>query len=509
MKNRSTNALLTVALGLALAALACNGGAAAPTAAPSPAVQASQAIVPTNTPAGAATSAATKAATEATTQAATEAATAAATSAPTTAPTAAALSGNLDIHGITTYQDNLQYFRVDGLLTNGTDKTVDNIELALTLADKDGKTVLQDNSGNPTSTVTFEPILGTLASGETTPFEYFLSADQLDTSGWKADVKLDSNETFDDLQRTQVVVENDLMTVGSDGDVYLTGEVVNKSDQPAVLNNFAGALLDGSGNVNGTSSFQDVTRLLSPAGDAAGADRSPFVIHIPGPVKSGGTPTYYFDAVQGKQDDLDVAANIDLHLDTSYADENSDVYVVATVTNSGTETMTVRVMSGLYNKDGKVLDGSSANAPIQLAPGASSPVPMYYFANLNGNADLVGQVTSYTAQIDPYWTFVVTSDFVPLAATDITTTVDGSSLNIQGNVTNDSGKTLNSADVVIIVHDASGKTVAADWAVAEPDSGDFTDKTTQPWHTTLYLPPSLDPTSVKVDTIVQGNVKAE
>ena len=504
-KNTSANALLSAALALALAEMACAGGGILATqsstqntpptqAAPAPSDTPRSTSAPTTSPASQATAAGSQAATEA------------ATSAPTAAATAAPLSGSLEVHGISSYVDSLQYYYVEGLVTNGTGKPIDQIELSLQLTDSSGKSVLQDDSGNPTTTVTFQPILDTIDSSETTPFSYWMSADGLDTTGWKAVVTIDSSEQATDLQRAQVVVENNLMTTASDGDVYLTGEVVNKSDQPAQISNFAGALLDASGNVAGTSSFQDVTRLLSPAGAPAGTDRSPFVIHIPGPVKPGGTPNFYMDANQGNPGDIDAAADIHLHLDTSFADANNDVYVVATVSNSGTNTMTVRVMSGLYDQDGKVLDGSSADAPINLAPGGSSPVPMYYFANLNGDADLIARVVSYTAQIDPYWTFSVNSDFVTLQASNVTTEIDGSSLTVKGDVTNTSSQALRSATVVITLRDADGNVLAADWALAEPNSGDFASKTTQSWSTTIALPTKVDPKSLKVDTIVQGDV---
>jgi len=510
-KTKPAHALLSAALALALAGLACAGGGPAPTTAPTRAPQPTKVVAAaSDTPqsTSAPTAKATTAPTVAATTAATAAPTEAATSAPTEAATAVTLSGKLDLNGISSYLDNVKYFHVEGLLTNGTDQAVNNVQLSLQVTDSKGKTVLQDDSGNPTSTVTFPPILGSLASGETSPFDYFFSTSGVDTSGWKSVVKVASSENLSDLKRAQVVIENNLMTTASDGDVYLTGEVVNKSDQPATLADFAGALLDKSGNVAGAASFQDVTRLLSPAGDASGSDRSPFVIHIYGPVPAGATPHFYLDAQPGDPNDITVAADVHLHLDTSFADANNDVYLVATVTNSGTNTMTVRVMSGLYDKDGKVLDGSSADAPIDLGPGATSPVPMSLFGNLNGNAKLVGQVVSYTAQIDPYWTFSVESKFVSLKATNVTTTIDGSSLSVKGDVANTSGQTLTSATVVLIVHDAGGKLVAADWAVAQPSSGDFTPKTTQAWNATIQLPPSVDPKTLKVDTIVQGSVKS-
>jgi hypothetical protein len=384
---------------------------------------------------------------------------------------------------------------------------VDNINLSLKLNDSSGKSVLKDDSGNPTSTVSFQPILGEIGPGETTPFEYYFNTDGADTTGWKADVALVSSDPASDFQRVAVTVTNNLLTVGSDGDIYLTGELVNTSDKPTQINNFAAALLDDAGNVAGTSSFQDVSRLLAPAGDASGSDRTPFVVHIPGPIKGTYSPAFYLDSTPGKQSDVDAAADVHLHLETSYVDAYNNVHVVATVTNSGTNTMTVRVMAGLYADDGKVLDGSSTDAPIDLGPGMATPVQLYYFANLNGNADLIGKVVSTSAQIDPYWTFPITNNFVALKATKVTTETDGSSLTIKGNVVNTSNQTLIDAKVVVVLHDADGKLVAADKAYTD-NSGDIAPKATETWSVTIDLPADIDPSTLKIDTIVQGDVKS-
>jgi hypothetical protein len=503
VNNKRLYAVLSVVLALALAALACAGGAAAPTKAPTVAAP-TQAAQPTKAVAAATD---TQPATAAPTAASTEAATEAPTSAPAEAsPTQAPLSGKLDLHGQSTYEDNSKYFNVVGLLTNGTDKPVSNVQLSLRLTDSSGKTVLQDDSGNPTSTVTFNPIIGTIDSGESAPFEYHLSTNGLNTSSWQAKVAIDSSENPTDLQRVQVVVANNLLTISSGGDVYLTGELINKSDQPAQISDFAGALLDGSGNVAAASSFEDVARLLSPAGDASGSDRSPFVIRLSGPVKKDVTPNFYVDAVAGSLSDMDAAADVHLKLNTSYVDANNDVHILTTLTNSGTHTMTVKVVAGLYNQSGKVLDGSSNNSPIYLTPGASSPVPVYFFPVLDGNADLINQVVSYTAQIDPYWTYPSSQEFVALQASNVTTAADGSRLTIKGKVVNTSGKALDRVTVVVAIRDADGKLVAADWTSAAPDSGTIAPKAKQSWSDTIELPTKVDPATLKVDTIVQGYI---
>src|SRR5262245_49469038 len=142
MHKKPNYAIFSVVLALALAVLACNGGAAAPTKVPTQAPAATQAAPSVTPPAAAPTATNNTAVTEQPTTASTEAATTAATEAATAAATPAALSGSLDVHGVSSYVDSLKYYRVDGLLTNGTDKPVTDIQLSLKLSDSSGKSVL-------------------------------------------------------------------------------------------------------------------------------------------------------------------------------------------------------------------------------------------------------------------------------------------------------------------------------------------------------------------------------
>jgi hypothetical protein len=124
-------------------------------------------------------------------------------------------------------------------------------------------------------------------------------------------------------------------------DVFLTGKLVNPSHQPAGIDQFAAALLDSSGNVAGAADFQVATNLLAPAGDASGADRTPYVIRIKGPGKAGTRPTYY---LKGKVDSNALyafrhAANTHPQLATRFVDADNGVQVIANVTNTRAKAM--------------------------------------------------------------------------------------------------------------------------------------------------------------------------
>ena len=114
---------------------------------------------------------------------------------------------------------------------------------------------------------------------------------------------------------------------------------------------------------------------------------------------------------------------------------------------------------------------------------------------------------STSVQIDPFWTFPVSNRLVALKASKVTTQADGSRLTIKGDVVNTSALTLIDATVVITLRDADGKLVAADKAYTD-NQGDIAPKSTQTWSVTIDLPTKVDPSKLKVETVVQGVVKS-
>jgi len=509
-------------LALILATLACAGGATAPTAAPTraaatvapptvtTATSAATAAV-TATPAVAATAAATSAATAsvAPTGAAQATNTQAATgAAPTEAPAATAtkvLSGKLDVGQLTSYVDGVKYYRVVGLVTNGTDKPVDNIVLAVQLADASGKTVLKDDSGNPTSTVTINPMLGALGSGESSPFEFFMDSGGADTSGWKSKITVASSDALDTLDRATIGVENNLTTTDSSGDVWLTGELVNHSDQPAQINDLAGAAVPDVNTIAAASTASAVSRLLAPAGDKFGLDRTPFEIKLVGPVPSGAAAQFYIDAVLAQPDTLQSTTGLQLKLETAYVTSSDHVSVIATISNSGTETVTSRAVAGLYDAQGRVIDAAYEDTTFDIPPGASSQAIVYYFGSVNGNSDLIGKVVSYTAQIDPYWTFSVSHGVVSLKATKVTTETNGSTVTIKGTIVNTTKQTLDNPQVIVLARGASGKIVAGDWTGAS-GSNTLAAGAQTTFSLDLDLPKDADASQLTYDVQVQSQV---
>lgn len=75
------------------------------------------------------------------------------------------------------FTDEWGEYHVVGELQNGTDRVLTSIELTIEIKDASGNSLLKDDNGNVVPTLTFQPLLYTLAPGEASPFEYYVSSD--------------------------------------------------------------------------------------------------------------------------------------------------------------------------------------------------------------------------------------------------------------------------------------------------------------------------------------------
>src|SRR5579859_161902 len=512
---------VVAALVIVLTSVACAGPR--PPATSVPIVQATTQAVPTpagqlappvaataansqSTPANAGQTAPTAAATAAAMAAATTAATEGAA-----VTTSVPLTGSLDVKSVTSYTDSEKSFHVAGLVVNGTGQPVNNIQLSLTLTDRDGHSVLPAAGGvasGPAISVTISPLTDFLAPGESSPFRYDQPLGGQDTTGWQPKVQVAGSATPSDLSRARVVAAHQQMTVSSDGTLYLTGELVNTGAQPAKIRGLAGALLSGPDTVIAAGGSTDHAGLLAPAGDPEGGDRTPFVISLPGPIKAEATPAIYVDGVAGQPADLQTAAAVHYQPANSFVDPDHGLHLVVTVTNSSTLTVTTQLVAGLYDKAGHVVAASAARLPLSLAPGASLPAAFNSFSLANGNADLFSKVVSSTVQIDPAATLTNSAAFVTLQASNVTTNTNGGGITIAGDLVNTTPSHVMTATVVFALLYPAVKLVATDYTAiaAATSDGLLAPQAKLPWNIHTQLPAGLDPGTLTYQTFVQASV---
>jgi hypothetical protein len=477
MKQKQVFAIFAAVGALALAALACGGGSAAPTETPPPLA------IPTKAPAPTATKA----------------------SKPTEEPkpTQAAATGEFAVLNQYGYKDQSGYFHVVGEIKNGTDKAVTDIELTIEIKDASGTTLLKDNSDNPADSLTFSPLLSTLDAGEVSPFDYYISSDAGEPD--KFNVTITGQHTGQ-AQRADLNVENDQVVSDGSGDLYITGELVNASDKPAEVHGLAGAMLDDNGNVVGANSYGPITYYLDPAGATGGTDRTPFRVRIDDPGSVATKYRMYWDA-----DTVDPAVFYDVqnNIQNNYFDTDHTYHLVGELTNKSQDALSISLVAGLYGSDHKVLDADTLTAPFDLAPGESVPYSFEGFSVVNNIKDQADALDTYTVQTDAYWTSPSSTEVVSLETAHDDGKTDGNQVwTFTGEVTNTSDKALSRLIVVVGIYDGD-KLVAANWTSVDPPEGkdSIASGETNSYKVTVNLDPNVDGSKFKYKTFVQGNVK--
>ena len=205
--------------------------------------------------------------------------------------------GELIINSANNYIDSEDHFHLVGELLNNSNTALENIELSISLVDKDGKTLLKDSKGQPTETLTFSPLLNALGPGEYMPFDWnAYSIQDGMPEMWRVDIV--GQTSVSSIQRASVAVENVEIFTDDSGNVQIIGNLVNKGDVPARINRFAGAALNDKTEVVGANAGSPYSWLLAPAGNEGGYDQTPFSVTMPGPIEDYAQWATYLDAEQ-------------------------------------------------------------------------------------------------------------------------------------------------------------------------------------------------------------------
>ena len=417
---------------------------------------------------------------------------------------------------LSAYVDGYGYYHVVGAVQNNSEDAIANVELSLTLVDDAGESVLTEGD-TPVAAVTFFPHLYTLATGESSPFDFiFFPGEGVGTEGLTPSITITSLESVE-ANSASVRVENQKLVVDAEGNFYLTGEIINEEDNGVILDGIAGAMLDNDGNIVGAAQGFGYAYYLYPASDDTGSgSRTPYIVRVDGPIETADSALIYFDVKIASASDEPADVNLTLQ-DTAknnyYIDEYGSAYLVTAVTNNGSTPVAVRLVAGLYAENGEVLDADAYFSPIYIQPGETFPVRSNYFTSVSSNAEVSDAVSSYTIQIDPHpsSTYEETS-FAPLnlpaeeAVTDSSASISDDNWTVSGTFTNSSDRHLSSAVVLVVFYDKeSGNIMATAYTNIYPDSDVLAPGDTQEFEIYIQLDPGVDAASLyEYDFIVQG-----
>jgi hypothetical protein len=410
----------------------------------------------------------------------------------------------LEISSTSSYTDTLNYYNVSGEVVNHTNQVAVHIMLSLSITDQAGDSLLRDENGNYVDHVEIQPYFAEVEPGEATPFTYNLYVEGVKPARYEVTI-----QSFDQsplVETEKISIENMKMTTMDDGNIAITGELVNQSPKHVEVYPVTGTLFDDTDTVLVATSTLTYVRYLNPAGDANGRDRSPFFIRIYGPLQN---VSQYKVQVRAVENTMTPSTDMDVRITGSYVDVHGTYHLVGTVTNNGSEQILPRVIGSLYDPDKKtVLDVAGTSAPLYLNAGESAPFDLNTFELINSLS--TAQVSHLVKIVEPdlYWTDITDSKVVSLEANDIQVARDGLDWTVSGTVLNTSQKTLIGAIVVVLFLDKDLQVIATNSIIVSPAMGSdvMRPEDSNDFSIPVYVAEDWDLRSQKYQIILQGLV---
>jgi len=349
---------------------------------------------------------------------------------------------------VNSYLDVVGVWTFLGLITNNSPTAVTDIQVEVELFDASGISLYKSNASIA---------LYSLAPGESTPFTLTVSDNLPKLYKIKAVIV---NKKPVELKRLAVDLSGAMTTIDDHGGVHITGKIINNSGQSAVINRLAAATFDKEGQIITAGAATVFISYLAPG------ESAPFRVTMNAP--TSGTEKIidykvYIDSESASPANI-FTINI-FQPPYTYVDTFGWLHVLGEVQNKGVETLNIRLLAAAFDGSGNVLDAASLDLPLPaLAPGESMPYDIEGWGPLNAGSKTLPQVTSFSLQWDPYWTWVIDKKYVPLVAVVNNYSYDASYGKFTGQVFNNStGPVENTVVIVGLRNKTTGQIVGADY----------------------------------------------
>jgi len=390
------------------------------------------------------------------------------------------------------------YTLVGEVINHGTGPAT-QVELTVELKDQAGVSLLTDLNGNLLPSVIKNLLLDTLAPGQSCPFAFTFDALPAAPASYSVVV---SGFQLGVLNRPEMDTVNVQIIDNGSGWFYLSGDLLNQSNQWVRVDGLAGAVLDASGKVLSAGWSGTFSSTLAPAGDVNGRDRTPFLIAFANPGPEVSLWRVYWDAtVDNSLTDYPIQSAVT----NSYFDQYGSYHLVGWATNLADQPLTVMLVSGLSSESGSVVDASVNTLPVPIAPGASQPFNISSFSNVNFDVDQASLVRNHQILVDLLYTSPPNSQTLELVPEQEQVTRDVSTWLVSGSFTNSTDRVLRDAIAVVEVLDPQGNLVTSDYnyvLIEEP----LQPGSTASYEVYLYLDPFVDASGFSASTKIYGTV---
>jgi hypothetical protein len=403
----------------------------------------------------------------------------------------------------TSYMDHYNDFYVVGELLNDSNQMIENITLSLSITDESGAGLLKDENDDPVDSIAIYPYIGVLSPGTSAPFSYYIAAGEAQPANYEITVKSYDRSSAPELKEFDI--QNVQTHFMENGNVILTGEVVNLDADHVDVESLAGAVLDETGKVLAANYTLTYPRYLHPAGDPVGRDRGPFVLTLFGPIENVSQWKIFVRSVENT---TVPAADLDIELAGSYVDPSGTYHLLGTVTNTSSSQISPSIIGALYGSDKLVWDAATSHLPLYLNAGESAPFDLSTFQVAPYmSPDQVSSVEQ-TVLPDLYWSYSTDYEVVSLEAEHAQVTQDGYDWVVTGEVVNTSSENLSSISAVVQFLDENGQVLATNSTSIYPPEGSDTIEpgASNEFSISIYTPEEWDLSTQEYQIVLQGVV---
>lgn len=390
------------------------------------------------------------------------------------------VTGQLNILEINGFKDEGNYWYFYGLVRNDTNRTINELQIEVKLLDSTGAEVYN---------YTTYSTLYNLAPGETSPFSDFTTEPFPDGKTMQATVAgYNSSEA---VIRVNLEYRGITMWVDANHDIYLAGEVINVSEDPAKINAIAGSLADETGKLVTVSYAYPFLSYVEPNGS------SPFVMMFNAPIGQAGSLTnytLYSDAIVTIPISTFAISLSEKH--NEYQDINGDLHLVGSATNNTNKLINIYLVVGAYDESGNCVDANSVYLPVPLNPGETIPYDFTIWGVMDNVPAAYDAASQFKIYIDWISTTEASSKAYTLITKDDTNAFIGSVGIFNGTVVNNSGQDLTTVIVVVTLYDKSnGELIATSYAYVMES---MVNNASGTYEVYLYPPNSIDPANVNI-----------
>jgi hypothetical protein len=249
-------------------------------------------------------------------------------------------------------------------------------------------------------------------------------------------------------QPVDVTRRKESSIVDDRGYIHLTGELYNHNLFPIFVQNLSVGAFDSNGNLVNMDTDSVHIHYLDPG------EFGPFRLTIPNSnIETQGSTEYkvFFDATRTKPEDyLDLEINEKLN---HFRDKSGIFHLVGEISNESEQALSVRVLAGIYDSEGLVIDASSTSLPLSaIQPRETLPFEFDSWGPQSFKRGVPQTSHTYSVQWDPYWTLPNEINYVNLEIIGGTQQFNPGKGIFSGSITNTSSFQISSFTLILSIY---------------------------------------------------------